>query len=91
MDINGPMSQVPPNLNKTQKLSFNITLLFPQPKNSTTLNITSFATMLPTFNQVYGKLSPSVRFQQAALGGPMSTVTADVRESVSLCSCFWSL
>lgn len=66
--------QVPDNLTDLEKLSFNISMLFPQ----NVVNVSSFAVMLPLFQQSYAALSPQIQFDQAVLGGPMSNVSVDV-------------
>ena len=69
-------SQIPNDLDSDDILTFNITLLLPQPGPA--IKYSSFATMLPLFHQHYGNLSPTIKFRQVFLGGPKSTVLADV-------------
>ncbi|KAI0075104.1 hypothetical protein K474DRAFT_1676589 [Panus rudis PR-1116 ss-1] len=66
---------VPNDLDKRDKLGFDIKVLLPQPNSKS--NFSNFATMLPMFQQHYGNLSPKIQFEQIFLGGPMSTVVAD--------------
>lgn len=47
-----PPHQIPNDLDSDDILTFNITLLLPQPGPA--INYSSFATMLPLFHQHYG-------------------------------------
>ncbi|KAK7687029.1 hypothetical protein QCA50_009529 [Cerrena zonata] len=75
MDNTGVYIYIPNDLDSDDILTFNITLLLPQPGPA--INYSSFATMLPLFHQHYGYLSPTIKFRQVFLGGPKSTVLAD--------------
>ena len=79
--------QVPDNLTDLEKLSFNISMLFPQ----NVVNVSSFAVMLPLFQQSYAALSPQIQFDQAVLGGPMSNVSVDVSGNRSSAKKSWLL
>ncbi|THH26415.1 hypothetical protein EUX98_g7771 [Antrodiella citrinella] len=72
-DNNGFYIYVPNNLTSLDTLHFDISMLFP----SQTRNISSFAVILPLFQQHYASLFPQISFSQAVLGGPMSNVTVD--------------
>ncbi|TCD60069.1 hypothetical protein EIP91_010787 [Steccherinum ochraceum] len=71
-DNNGFYLYVPNNLTDRDILKFDITMLFPQHVG----NVSSFAVMLPLFQQHYAALSPQITFDQVVLGGPMSNVTS---------------
>ncbi|OSD06862.1 hypothetical protein PYCCODRAFT_1422409 [Trametes coccinea BRFM310] len=66
----------PFNLTQTDTLSFNITLLLPQPHNaSSSRQIPQLLCHLPNFKQTYQQLDPSVTFGNVILGGAMSEVS----------------
>ncbi|KAI9062903.1 hypothetical protein FKP32DRAFT_1676806 [Trametes sanguinea] len=66
----------PFNLTRTDTLSFNITLLLPQPHNkSSPRQIPQLLCHLPNFKQTYQQLDPYVTFGNVVLGGAMSEVS----------------
>ncbi|KAI0645687.1 hypothetical protein C8Q79DRAFT_910809 [Trametes meyenii] len=66
----------PPQLNLTDALTFNITLLLPQNYTSTRL-IPQLLCHLPHFQQTYRQLDPQVIFESVVLGGAMSGVAIE--------------